>query len=103
ARDLALEIPPVPLEAVMPNEVWERVYDRLAELVALHRTTLVFAHTAVRGNGKPRSLTSALFAESKARLSRSVSSCAASCGASRTDSGAAKAGGCAAMVGGCPL
>src|SRR5258708_4420570 len=31
ARDLALELPPIPLEAVMPNEVWERVYDRLAE------------------------------------------------------------------------
>ncbi|CAG4889098.1 DEAD/DEAH box helicase [Paraburkholderia saeva] len=45
ARDLALELPPVPLEAVMPNEVWERVYDRLAELVALHRTTLVFVNT----------------------------------------------------------
>ncbi|MFM0502699.1 DEAD/DEAH box helicase [Paraburkholderia caffeinilytica] len=44
-RDLALEIPPVPLEAVMPNEVWERVYDRLAELVAMHRTTLVFVNT----------------------------------------------------------
>ncbi|MEA0722095.1 DEAD/DEAH box helicase, partial [Xanthomonas campestris] len=27
ARDLGLELPPVPLEAVMPNEVWERVYD----------------------------------------------------------------------------
>jgi ATP-dependent helicase Lhr and Lhr-like helicase len=45
ARDLALEIPPVPLEAVMPNEVWERVYDRLAELVAMHRTTLIFVNT----------------------------------------------------------
>lgn len=45
ARDLALELPPVPLEAVMPNEVWERVYDRMAELAALHRTTLVFVNT----------------------------------------------------------
>ncbi|PNE54751.1 ATP-dependent DNA helicase [Paraburkholderia fungorum] len=44
-RDLALEIPPVPLEAVMPNEVWERVYDRLAELIAMHRTTLIFVNT----------------------------------------------------------
>jgi ATP-dependent Lhr-like helicase len=44
-RDLALELPPVPLEAVMPNEVWERVYDRMAELVVLHRTTLVFVNT----------------------------------------------------------
>lgn len=45
ARDLALELPPVPLEAVMPNEVWERVYDRMAELVVLHRTTLIFVNT----------------------------------------------------------
>ncbi|HEY1044484.1 MAG TPA: DEAD/DEAH box helicase, partial [Telluria sp.] len=30
ARDLGLELPPVPLEAVMPNEVWDRVYDRMA-------------------------------------------------------------------------
>jgi ATP-dependent Lhr-like helicase len=45
ARDLALELPPVPLEAVMPNEVWERVYDRMAELVLLHRTTLIFVNT----------------------------------------------------------
>jgi ATP-dependent helicase Lhr and Lhr-like helicase len=45
ARDLALELPPVPLDAVMPNEVWERVYDRMAELVVLHRTTLIFVNT----------------------------------------------------------
>ncbi|WP_233234870.1 DEAD/DEAH box helicase [Bordetella sp. LUAb4] len=45
ARDLALEIPPVPLEAVMANDVWERVYDRMAELAAAHRTTLVFVNT----------------------------------------------------------
>ncbi len=45
ARDLALELPPVPLEAVMPNQVWERVYDRMAELAVLHRTTLVFVNT----------------------------------------------------------
>ncbi|TFW19489.1 DEAD/DEAH box helicase [Massilia arenosa] len=45
ARDLALELPPVPLEAVMPNEVWERVYDRMAELVAMHSTTLIFVNT----------------------------------------------------------
>jgi ATP-dependent Lhr-like helicase len=45
ARDLAIEVPPVPLEAVMSNEVWERVYDRLAELAGQHRTTLVFVNT----------------------------------------------------------
>ncbi|MGJ9416593.1 DEAD/DEAH box helicase [Massilia sp. CMS3.1] len=45
ARDLALELPPVPLEAVLPNEVWERVYDRMMELVVLHKTTLIFVNT----------------------------------------------------------
>jgi len=45
ARDLGLELPPVPLEAVLPNEVWERVYDRMSELVVLHRTTLIFVNT----------------------------------------------------------
>ncbi len=44
-RDLALEVPAAPLEAVMSNEVWTQVYDRLAELVAEHRTTLVFVNT----------------------------------------------------------
>src|SRR5262249_41287055 len=44
ARDLQLEIPAAPLEAVMSGEVWTQVYDRLAELVNEHRTTLVFAN-----------------------------------------------------------
>ncbi|HKD54132.1 MAG TPA: DEAD/DEAH box helicase [Steroidobacteraceae bacterium] len=45
ARDLQLEIPAAPLEAVMSGEVWTQVYDRLAELVNEHRTTLVFVNT----------------------------------------------------------
>ncbi|MGC1330824.1 DEAD/DEAH box helicase [Pseudomonas sp.] len=44
-RDLAIEVPPVPLGAVMANDVWMLVYDRLAELVREHRTTLVFVNT----------------------------------------------------------
>ncbi|MCS3399642.1 DEAD/DEAH box helicase [Burkholderia thailandensis] len=44
-RDLALELPPVPLGPVMANDVWERLYDRVAELAAAHRTTLVFVNT----------------------------------------------------------
>jgi ATP-dependent Lhr-like helicase len=44
-RDLALELPAAPLEAVMSNEVWTQVYDRLAELISEHRTTLVFVNT----------------------------------------------------------
>jgi ATP-dependent Lhr-like helicase len=44
-RDLQLEIPSAPLEAVMSGEVWTQIYDRLAELVSEHRTTLVFVNT----------------------------------------------------------
>jgi ATP-dependent Lhr-like helicase len=44
--DLAVEVPASsPLEAVMANEVWDEYYDRLAELIREHRTTLVFANT----------------------------------------------------------
>ena len=44
-RDLALELPSSPLEPVMPTEVWDEVYDRIAALAREHRTTLVFANT----------------------------------------------------------
>jgi ATP-dependent Lhr-like helicase len=43
--DLALELPPVPLEAVMSGETWTLIYDRLAELIGAHRTTLIFVNT----------------------------------------------------------
>jgi ATP-dependent Lhr-like helicase len=43
--DLALELPPSPLTTLMSNEVFEEVYDRLAELIAAHRTTLIFVNT----------------------------------------------------------
>lgn len=45
ARDLALELPPVPLRAVLSSEGWGLVYDRLAELARQHSTTLVFVNT----------------------------------------------------------
>jgi len=44
-RDLALDVPPTPLSAVMSNDQWEQVYERVAELVRMHRTTLVFTNT----------------------------------------------------------
>jgi ATP-dependent Lhr-like helicase len=43
--DLALELPGSPLEAVMSHEVWEEVFDRLAQLIEEHRVTLVFVNT----------------------------------------------------------
>jgi ATP-dependent helicase Lhr and Lhr-like helicase len=43
--DLALELPSSPLEAVMAHEVWQEYYDRLAQLIRQHKTTLVFVNT----------------------------------------------------------
>ena len=45
AWDLGLVLPQSPLTAVMSNEVWGEVYDRLADLIARHRTTIVFVNT----------------------------------------------------------
>src|SRR5207237_10865225 len=45
AMDLALEIPRSRLETVMSHEIWTEYYDRLAELIGAHRTTLVFVNT----------------------------------------------------------
>ncbi len=44
-RDLAIEVPGSPLEAIMSNEVWQELYERLAELIRAHRTTLIFVNT----------------------------------------------------------
>jgi len=44
-RDIALELPRSALAPVMANEVWAEIYDRLAELVREHRTTLIFVNT----------------------------------------------------------
>jgi len=44
-RDLAVEVPPSPLEGLMSGEVWGEIYERLLALVAAHRTTLVFVNT----------------------------------------------------------
>lgn len=44
-RDLAIELPDEPLEAVMSNETWSQVYERLVQLISEHRTTLIFVNT----------------------------------------------------------
>jgi ATP-dependent Lhr-like helicase len=43
--DLGIEIPESPLEAVMANEVWGEIYDRIVQLIQEHQTTLVFVNT----------------------------------------------------------
>jgi ATP-dependent Lhr-like helicase len=44
-RELGIEVPDSPLEAVMSGEVWQQVYARLVDLIKTHRTTLVFVNT----------------------------------------------------------
>ncbi len=43
--DLAVEVPKDELSAIATNTVWSDVYDRVAELVRQHRSTLVFVNT----------------------------------------------------------
>jgi ATP-dependent Lhr-like helicase len=43
--DVAVEVPKDELHAVVTNAIWSDIYDRVAELVREHRTTLVFVNT----------------------------------------------------------
>ncbi len=43
--DLGIEVPPSPLATVCSHEQWAEIYERIAELVRGHRTTLVFVNT----------------------------------------------------------
>jgi ATP-dependent Lhr-like helicase len=61
--DLAIEVPGSPLQAVMPNEVWEEIHDRLAALIQEHRTTLVFVNTRRLSERLSRHLSERLGAE----------------------------------------
>lgn len=45
AMDLDLCLPGSPLEAVMPAEAMDEVYDQIAALVQQHKTTLIFSNT----------------------------------------------------------
>ncbi len=63
-RDLALELPSAPLEAVMSGEVWTQVYDRMAQLAREHRTTLVFVNTRRLAERLARQLSERLGARS---------------------------------------
>lgn len=43
--DVAVEVPKDELSAIATNAIWSDVYDRVAELVRQHRSTLVFVNT----------------------------------------------------------
>jgi len=44
-RVLTIEMPPSPLETVLSGDTAREIYDRIAELIQAHRTTLVFVNT----------------------------------------------------------
>jgi ATP-dependent helicase Lhr and Lhr-like helicase len=62
-RDLALELPSSPLEAVMSGEVWQQIYDRLTELIQAHHTTLIFVNTRRLSERVTRALSERLGAD----------------------------------------
>jgi ATP-dependent Lhr-like helicase len=43
--DLAVEVPSMELGPVASNDLWDEIYDRIAELANEHRSTLVFVNT----------------------------------------------------------
>jgi len=43
--DLGVEVPPSPLSTICSHEQWDEIYNRIAELIREHRTTLVFVNT----------------------------------------------------------
>jgi ATP-dependent Lhr-like helicase len=73
ARDLALVLPDSPLEAVMSNEVWQTLYDRIATLISEHHTTLIFANTRRMVERVTRNLSERLGAENIAAHHGSLS------------------------------
>lgn len=43
--DLAIKVPRAPLSAVTSNEMWDEIYDQIAERVKQNRSTLIFVNT----------------------------------------------------------
>src|SRR3954447_2812094 len=43
--DVAIVVPPSPLETVCSHEQWDKIYQQVAGLINEHRTTLVFVNT----------------------------------------------------------
>ncbi len=61
--DLAIELPDSPLDAVLSNDAARSVYDRMAELIAGHRTTLIFVNTRRMAERLARALSERIGAE----------------------------------------
>ncbi len=72
-RDLQIQLPDAPLEAVMSNDIWQNVYDKLAALIDQHHTTLIFANTRRMVERVARQLTERLGEENVAAHHGSLS------------------------------
>ncbi|MEO8307423.1 MAG: DEAD/DEAH box helicase [Pseudomonadota bacterium] len=72
-RDLALVLPDSPLEAVMSNEIWQTLYDKIASLISQHHTTLIFANTRRMVERVTRNLSERIGAENVAAHHGSLS------------------------------
>jgi len=68
-----IEMPRSPLTPVMSREVWGEVYDRLAELIRQHRTTLIFVNQRRLADARRRAPGRAPRAKSMSRAPRQVS------------------------------
>ena len=66
AMDLQIEVPGIELGAVASNEMWDEIYERMAELVRQHRSTLVFVNTRRMAERVAHQLAEKLGAESVA-------------------------------------
>ncbi len=58
--DLDIELPDLPLEAVLSQEAAKSIYDRMAALISAHRTTLVFVNTRRQAERVARALSERL-------------------------------------------
>ncbi len=43
--ELSIEVPNIPLGAVASNEMWDEIYDKIAEIAVHNRSTLIFVNT----------------------------------------------------------
>jgi len=71
--DLGIEVPRSPLTAVMSNEVWAEIYERLDELINEHKTTLIFVNTRRLAERMTHNLTERLGTEVVAAHHGSIS------------------------------
>jgi ATP-dependent Lhr-like helicase len=71
--DLKIEVPASPLNAVMSNEVWGEIYERLEELINGHNTTLIFVNTRRLAERMTHNLTERLGTEIVAAHHGSIS------------------------------